>query len=220
MQDNNFQEDFFAKGVSSRKPSRMPVLDGYVKQRYLPFIKMPTEYAVIAVIAVLILMTIFYALGVKVGRNSRPFVEVTPAVEVLVEEDEEIVFSKTDEEEMTSSAKIELADNDGGLDLLSDGEESEEEDDLSFGKVTESLPEPEPVVPKSVYLIYLAAFREEDKANQLLERLKKSGTKAGVSKKSDWYQVYAEGYSTIDEANSGKEKLRKDYADCYIRKIQ
>lgn len=220
MQDNNFQDDFFAKGVSSRKPSRMPVLDGYVKQRYLPFIKIPTEYAVIAVIAVLILMTIFYALGVKIGRSSRPFVEASPAAEVLVEEEEEVVFSQTDESAGTYSATSDIVDNGGGLDLLSDSEESEEGDNLSFEKVTENLPKSEPTVSKSVYVIHLAAFREEDKANQLCERLKKSGTKAGVSKKSDWYQVYAEGYSTIDEANAGKEKLRKDYADCYIRKIQ
>ncbi|MFA6636102.1 MAG: SPOR domain-containing protein [Candidatus Omnitrophota bacterium] len=226
MQDNNFQDDLFGKSGSARKPPRIPVLDGYGKQRYLPFLKMPTEYAVMAVIVVLILLTVAYALGVKVGRDSSYVAGVFPEEGVDIKNIEIEPGSRSLDQgisEFTVVETVSSAEQHYAAMPESPVEDPRQDAELSDIPQREDPVESLPVdalEKKGAYRIYLAAFREESKAKALSEKLTVSGIDANVSKSSGWHQVYAEGYSAISEANSAKEVLRKDFPDCYIRKIE
>jgi cell division septation protein DedD len=226
MQDNNFRDDLFGKSAPVRKPQRAPVLDGYVKQRYLPFLKMPTEYAVIAVIGVLILLTVAYALGVKVGRTSAHVAGVFPEAETDIKGIERELGSRLSDPGTSVFPEAEKVSREEQHYAAAPESPAEDEwQDEVFPVASE--PE-EPVKPlpvrtlerKGEYRIYLAAFREESRAKALVEKLKSSGISADFSKGAAWHQVYAEGYGTISEAVSAKESLLKDFPDCYIRRIE
>jgi hypothetical protein len=227
MQDNNFKEDLFGKGVPSGKSPRVPAFNGYVKQqRYLPYLKMPTEYAVILAISVIVLFTLSYAWGVKVGRSSATSSEVLeieiegdrlleepdPAPECQERQDIEVEDYIDQEDENTDII---------GSQLRGDAKEVEErvEREEPLAEKT-NLREIEEPVSSGRYVIYLAAFKDQSRAEVLSLDLKDSGVDARVDKKSDWYQVYAAGYATITEADSAKTVLSKDFPDCYIRKLE
>ena len=226
MQDNNFRDDLFGKSGSVRKPPRIPVLDGYGKQRYLPILKMPTVYAVMAVIGALILLTVAYALGVKVGRASAYVAGVLPESgmdikNIEIEPGSRFLDRGISDVPVAETVSIEERHH-------AAMPESPAEDTREDGALPVALQREEPVKPlpdhpierQGAYRIYLAAFREESRAKTLTEKLKSSGINADFSKGSVWHQVYAQGYVTISEANSAKEALRKDFPDCYIRKIE
>jgi hypothetical protein len=236
MKDQNFKEDLFGEGVLSRKPARMKVLEGYAKQRYLPYLKLPTEYAVIALIAVLIMLIFAYALGVKVGRGSASTAEIIAIdgqYEDIVKGAESVLPVAGNEKQYYSPVTDEATEERPGPLYGMDEAEQKTEEDLPLGAVSSDAPpavdkeqEASPRdsvgedIGKGVYFVYVAAFRGEDKAKSLSDELKSSGMNSGVSKSSGWYQVYAGGYRTIAEANKAKDILQRQYADCYIRKVE
>lgn len=229
MHDDNFQEDLFGKGVSSKKPPKVGVLDGCVKQRFLPYLKMPTEYAVIALIGVLVLLTLSYAFGVKVGRSSAPFSDVLAVDSTVlrgeVKDDWMLAVPEGGNAGYGNEENPDLYADDAVLrEAYRKAEEVRLADESHLAAPREEESEPAilaPVIPaKGAYMIHLAAFREEARAKALSDKLKNSGMEAGVAKKGDWYQVYTSGYRTISEANSAKALLKNDYADCYIRKVE
>jgi len=220
MQDNDFKEDLFGKGVSSGKTPRLPIFDGYVKQqRHLPYFKMPTEYAVIFVIGVLVLLTLSYAWGVKAGRLSVPSTEVLNVKSAGSEEVEDVGYF----EDIQEAQDVDLK---SYVDYVDDGDVSSEDKDDPLPEVVKVAPEKaeeqisQQTVAGAGYVIYLAALKEESRANGLSDKLRSLGVDARVAKKSDWYQVYAAGYASVSAADSAKVVLQKDYPDCYIRKIE
>ena len=221
MQDNNFQNDLFGKGGSQGKSPRMPIFDGYVKQqRHLPYFKMPTEYAVIAAIVILVFLTLSYAWGVKVGRASLPTVEVSTVESVEVPATPAL---ETDPEESQTGSEVDLKSyvDYAETEMVPDEELNDPlpESVIALPEEIETPPEQQ-AVSTGRYVIYLAALKKEPAAEGMSQALKDLGVDARVSKKSDWYQVYAAGYSTISEAKAAKTVLLEDYPDCYIRRVE
>ena len=142
MQDNDFKEDLFGKGVSLGKTPRLPIFDGYVKQqRHLPYFKMPTEYAVIFVIGVLVLLTLSYAWGVKAGRLSVPSTEVLNVQSDGSEEVEDVDYF----EDIQEAQDVDLK---SYVDYVDDGDVSSEDKDDPLSEVVKVAPRK----PRNKYL--------------------------------------------------------------------
>ena len=71
-----------------------------------------------------------------------------------------------------------------------------------------------------MYVVQLASFKNEDSANREVRKLNRRGVEASVARKGEWYQVFATGYDTIDEATKAKRDLGEYYVDCYIRRVK
>ncbi len=231
MSEYKIQEDLFGGGAPSSKPPKTPVLGGYAKQRYLPYIKMPTEVAVMAVISILILLIVSYAVGVKVGIEQGP----RDAGTVVFEDEMERVSEVTPpdvtvtpvmlKDVMPGPEKV-VPSPHGEQPVLPLTGKAELEEKIVFSEKLD-IPEKESGAKASVdelpeegrYVIYLAAFRQEARADEAAEQLRLEGVDARVKKRSDWYQVYTAGYRDIDEARSARDILRQNYEDCYIRRL-
>jgi hypothetical protein len=46
------------------------------------------------------------------------------------------------------------------------------------------------------------------------------GFDVSFERKGSWYQVYAGGYGSMEEARKAKKELAKYYKDCYIRRTK
>ena len=75
-------------------------------------------------------------------------------------------------------------------------------------------------VSVSNYMVQLASFRDLKMAKQEAEKLRKKGYSVSYKKSGTWYQIYAEGYRSMDDAEKAKKELAKYYKDCYIRKVK
>jgi len=58
----------------------------------------------------------------------------------------------------------------------------------------------------SAYTVQLASFRNRDNAIDEVRKLKKRGVKADYTYKGGWFQVFAYGYATKQEALKAKEE--------------
>ena len=218
MDDNNYQQDFFGGESRGKKGKRPGLLNGYSKQRFLPYMKIPIEYTVMIAIGVLVLMIISYAIGVERGKKVSGV--VTSSVSEKVAKSEIARKSEPDK------IPVEVTEDAVGSKVEAISEvkipETEEVDPYAgsrgdyVGAPPEEVPEE---VMGSVYTIQLATFRSESAANDEVKKLKGKGIDSGSSKSGDWYQVYAQGYQTIGEARAAQKSLSEDYEDCYIRKV-
>jgi len=207
MADHDYQEDLFGEGAYGKKVARPRILNRYYKQRVLPQLRLPVEYTVIAAIGVLVLVVIAYAVGVERGKSIAAVKMPDMPVEELISAGEELEISSGPE------------DVEAGLDL-------ELEQEGAPGSLEESGAPEEAAGEQagsgviSVYVIQLASFKNESSAVREVKKLAKSGFDAGVARKGEWYQVFAQGYDTIDEATRAKRDLRETYVDCYIRRVK
>jgi len=80
----------------------------------------------------------------------------------------------------------------------------------------EAIPPPP---PDTVYIIQLAAFSDEYRAIEETEKLSERGVYSRVVQRGNWYQVYASGYDTIEDARAARDRFKTMYPDCYIRKV-
>ena len=208
MADNNYQNDLFGDDLEGRRISRPSILNRYYKQRVLPQVRVPVEYTVIVAIGVLVLIVIAYAVGVERGKRisagaaGRASVEEIIAAEKKLESP--VIFAGDEEPVLFGGDAIEALDEE---DIMNEGGEGG----------PESSGEDEDV---SVYVIQLASFKNEDSARREVEKLNARGVKARVARKGEWYQVFATGYDTIDEAARAKRDLSEKYVDCYIRRVK
>ncbi|MGB2598826.1 MAG: SPOR domain-containing protein [Candidatus Omnitrophota bacterium] len=87
-------------------------------------------------------------------------------------------------------------------------------------KAPEEPVKPPEKSPGAIYRIQLASFRDLAMTKREIEKLKKRGFDVSFEKKGSWYQVYAEGYGSMEEAGKAKKELAKYYEDCYIRRTK
>jgi len=81
--------------------------------------------------------------------------------------------------------------------------------------------EEEDILPEvSSYTVQLASFKNKEAAISETYKLKDKGINAEYVRKGDWYQVYAEGFLTIEEARVAQQMLAQYYKDCFIRKME
>jgi len=76
-------------------------------------------------------------------------------------------------------------------------------------------------VPKKPFAIQVASLREEDKAELLVEALKKKDYSAYIvtkdlGKKGIWYRVWVGEFETTNQAAETLDELKKDYKDSFI----
>ena len=203
MTDREIQKDFFG-GQKYEEKARKPLLiRRYPDRIFLPQLKIPVEYAVIISIAVLVLIIIAYAAGVERGKR------VVSPVEVESFQAEAVVAETAkDTTETTEQAVI----------AVRQAEVAEPKKPEPAPVVKQPVREPveEPERPIGKYVIQLASFKNRDSAEEEMQKLENSGIHADVTKKGDWYQVYAYGYATIESARKAKKLLSADYKDCYI----
>ncbi|MFQ5952061.1 MAG: SPOR domain-containing protein [Candidatus Omnitrophota bacterium] len=64
-----FKGDFFEGGYPEKRSIKPSFLSKYSAQRFLPHVRVPTEYTVIIAIGILILMIVAYAVGVERGKR-------------------------------------------------------------------------------------------------------------------------------------------------------
>ena len=198
MENGNFEKDLFGGHAFEKKKKGLDLLEKYSKQRLVPFIRIPLEYTVIIAIAVLVLVIISYAIGVEVGKRA----SVSPAVE---------------EKEVTEIQELaEVIPEEPALPVIA--EERLEEDIIATETVEETIAKAEP--EETVYVIQLASFKDETAARQEVDMLSRKGISAQFKESGNWYQVFATGYQTIEEAKADRWLLSEEYTDCYIRKVK
>ena len=207
MADHDYQEDLFGDGAYGNKVARPRVLDRYYKHRILPQLRLPVEYTVIAAIGVLVLVVIAYAVGVERGKSIAAARMPDMPVEELITAGGELEISPGPE---AGEAGFDLSPEEEGTPVPP--EETGAAEAAAGGKAGREV--------MSVYVIQLASFKNESSAFQEVKKLAEIGIDAGVARKGEWYQVFARGYDTIDEATRAKRDLREDYADCYIRRVK
>lgn len=245
MKDSKFQEDLFGASVSGEKPPKRPPSNGYVSgQRHLPYIKIPTEFAVIAAIFVLIMLTVSYAAGIRSGRRAErgeaaevfsEFADISVDPGVFAEE---IAPSKVHSQvgtvamrttggiehtECSAELSAELFLSHEGIlekpEAISEVDTFQEEsfefsDEMDIRSGQTDVEEP----ASGEYMIYIAAFRDRVRAEEAAMQARSMGKDSGIRETSGWYQVYTFGYETIEEARSSRDELSAFYPDCYIRR--
>lgn len=222
MADTRYQNDFFSEGAQRESRNKPRLLNRLSEHRFLPHVRIPVEYTVIVAIGVLVLVIISYAVGVESGKKMSGF---TKAVE-----DETVVFREQVIAEKASGKKrdevlpVNKIDEVEKIDVLAEGESEASSTDPYDGARKEFMEE-KPLVEEmssaeGVYVIQLAAFKEKSRANEEVEALKWKGVDAGIDRSGNWYQVYARGYRTIEEAREARTALIGEYEDCYIRKVK
>lgn len=219
MGDDKFQQDFFGSASREKKGKKPRLLSGYSKQRFLPYVKIPIEYTVIIAIGMLVLVIISYAVGVERGKRFTPTSSVE-AVDLASGKE----FKEEPDVERTSLPVIEkksLAE----IDKEPEAEpEAREDADPYSGSRDDYVgaPPEEGASPVTIsgYTIQIASFKTESSAKDEIKKLASKGFEAHISRVGDWYQVYAVGYETIEQARGAQKKLAEKYQDCYIKKVK
>lgn len=218
MTDDNFQTDLFGSGSQPQKGKKAWSLPGYAEQRILPFIRVPIEYTVIFGIVVLVLVVVSYAVGVERGKG------MAQVSAVPDDYSQETTIKETVQKSSGKNAPL----------ILREVEEELFDDETSLEETGKEPALPEKSVPavvpsskqtvsadaKALYTVQLISYKSEKYCSDEIEKLKKDGVNARMEKKGDIFQIYATGYSTMDEARKAQDKLSKKYPDCYIRRIK
>jgi len=237
MSNDLFDNDLFEGQEFVRQDKRPRFVDKYAKHRFLPFLKIPVENAIILCILFLVLVVISYAVGIERGkrmaRGKKDTVRLTQQGGDLPVSDEDIMRSQEEIIEFSgekdvkgikdSSADIydeipvntydktanEITEQGDILDTLKEVEASGEDDNIILEKPEEKA-----------YIIQLITFSSEGQAVDEVERLRTAGSDAVLSRSGRWYQVYVKGFSDIDEAARAQDKYISEYPDCYIRRLR
>ncbi|MFH1837442.1 MAG: SPOR domain-containing protein [Candidatus Omnitrophota bacterium] len=213
MNENKMQTDLFeANGPEGRLRGIRRIKKQYPRQRFLSHIPVPIEQMVIGAITILFLVIVAYAIGVEKGRSSAKE-DLYEAGAVLPVEEK--VTEVITEEQGAWSEELPMKDED----VYSKKEEAvllEEQNEIIEEKIEIDITP----LPKSGYILQLASFKNEDSAEKEMTKLKNKGFSGILSKTGSWYQVYIEGYKTIDEAKKSQKELSEEYKDCYIRRVR
>ncbi|MFH1798034.1 MAG: SPOR domain-containing protein [Candidatus Omnitrophota bacterium] len=229
MIDSDFQKDLFGGQVCEKKGRKPRLLSRYSERRFLPYVSVPIEYAVIIAIGILVLTVIAYAVGVERGRNISGISgdNKGKGKEHRIEKPrdiQQIVKTKQSEEAVedeTLAAVSCAVDNELVYKpLQEDTNEILEEKEKINDAFSILLEEDTKDKTQPLFAIQLASFKKESLAKSEVSKLEKRNIKADFTKKGEWYQVCASGYETVGSADKAKEELRKNYKDCFIRRIR
>jgi len=217
MDEYKIQTDLFDGNVKTEKNRGFRRFKNHPQQRFLPHVRVPVEYMVIISIAVLLLIIVAYAVGVEKGKNiteenfsgvNESFLDDKPGIKDM---DTEIVVLDTEKTVLNATE-----DNAGQTEkegsLIIDEVENEPNRVTSNADVT-------PLI-ETAYILQLASFKNENSAEEEITKLKRKGFPAALVKNRSWYQIYTEGYQTIDDAKAAQKELIEDYRDCYIKRVK
>jgi hypothetical protein len=204
MNTSSFPTDLFDKEHREKKERKLSYfVNKYAKQRFLPYLRVPVEYTIIAGILIIVLMILSYAVGIEKGKRQGTVFEGQETAQdlpmmIAQAPDTQTGIAKTDDLSMPADVN-ESVEPDAGEPPVKDEE-------TAF------------VPGGSVYVVQLASFKKEKYAEEEVSKLETGGEHAGYLKAGDWYQVYAEGYDTIDEARDAQRAFNDKYPGCYVRR--
>ena len=217
MGNRNYQDDFFGNQFSEKKDGPIRRLKTYSKRRFLPYVKIPVEYFVIFFIGFLVLVIVSYAVGIEKGKkiaelnilkenNAEEFLRESYSEKETVLETETIEgnISKKDTEEVF------LFEEDKKL-LEAQKKDINEAQQIKTKPISVKTPK---------YILQLASVKNRVSAEQELGTLKNKGFDAKIKKIGNWYQIYLNGYKTLQQAEDAKKVVVTEYKDCFIRKIE
>ncbi len=228
MTENDYKNDFFEGRLYEAGKKKSRLVNRCSEKRTASHLKIPVEYAVILVIVIMTFVTVAYAIGVKNGKASAitgtvsensVSVSSTPEVkEIVVNVISE--FPLPDSGAMPESKETEkVVSRDVVLPVEMEKVVSEEQIQEEEKTQAEQVSDSE-LLDETEYIVCLASFKNEKFAAKNISALTRDGVQTRLDKKGDWYQLYAAGFSTIDEARKAIEKLSKTYKDCYIKRIK
>ena len=215
MNENSFKKDLFDDQVYESKARKLGLLSKYSKQRILSYISVPVEYIVIVSITALILMIISYAVGVERGKNIAGKIDGNNenTKVILQTNSPEYFSSEINSENGKEKQKVDTGFSEENFYTSEDVVEEEIQNVLEL--------EEDDILPEvSSYTVQLASFKNKEAAISETYKLKDKGINAEYVRKGDWYQVYAEGFLTIEEARVAQQMLAQYYRDCFIRKME
>lgn len=227
MEQEYVQQDLFEGEYNKKKAKKPPIFANYQKRSRLPYLKVPVEHLVVAVIGVLVLALLSYAVGVEVGRRNYPEKEVGAKAigkEPVPADMGDMVRGETVQEpvkqmterrsETPAGEKGEKVPERSSVARVPETEkETPDADDTEGADLEEDKRE-----NGTVYIVQIASFRDRPAAEKLVADLKARGLSARHRKSGNWYQVYAEGYGTIVQARKARSELITRYPDCYIKR--
>lgn len=194
---NEEQKEFFQE-FKTPKNSLEKIRDKYISNKPFYF-AFPVETLAFTGIAVIIIVIIFFSLGVERGRY---LARSSVAVESPFKEEP---LSKVQAQE--TAEKPEPKQN----------IEVKEKKSPAEVKVSEKADTPKKVTAK--YSVQVATYKDKNTANKDLDSLKKQGYYAFILPKDNFYQICVGTYGTAAEAKAGCEKMRSRYKDCFVKKI-
>jgi hypothetical protein len=231
MAHDYVQQDLFEGEYSGKKTRKVPVFANYQKRSLLPYVKIPAEHLVVAVIGVLVMALLSYAVGVEVGRKTIPEDDTVAgrAAREAVPGDDTGYASVKESVNSDEGPEVPTAGN-GPVTQAEHKEEavpkrsssdrvpSMEKETSVPGDIEEADEGDDAPEDDGAYIIQIASFRDRASADGLVSDLKGQGLAARSRKSGSWYQVYAAGYENIVQARKARAELITQYADCYIKR--
>ncbi|KJJ83948.1 Sporulation/cell division region, bacteria domain protein [Candidatus Omnitrophus magneticus] len=230
MKEEIFTTDLFGKDVYKAKNiDGFSAVKKYSDQRFLPYIRIPIEYAVISGVIFLVLAVIIYAIGVERGKivsqkNENAFVTgIKLSNNNFKTLPGQVNFSESDI--LPDNIKLFLEKENVGSSVSNTVTSNVQEKEASKTIKTQVKPDVNVAIIKDVpskgaYVLQLVSTKIESKAKDELESIVKKYKTAKMVKKGVWYQIIIEGFNTEKEVETVKQFFRKKYPDCYILRRQ
>jgi len=81
-------------------------------------------------------------------------------------------------------------------------------------------PDTKPVEKRELpYTVQLVSYRQRKQAESERDRLASGNVDAFIVTSGRWFQVCAGRYENVKEADAAREKFRKEYRGCFVKKI-
>ncbi len=238
MNNNLFPDDFFDTDSMSKNSNRKLAKQRLRARKMMPYMKLQIEQIIFISITILVVIVLSFSAGVERGKhvaskeafknisveenNGDALVlpdhiiydvalAVAPFKELDIDQSDEIKEMEYTEpliEEVQEEVKIEVE------------EEIMAPDNFQVVRPTDTQIKILDKKPESSYIVMLVIYKSRDQAGKEIKKLRAAGHDAYYYKNGNWYQVYSEGYATIEEVKKDVGVLKKRYSDCYIRKIK
>lgn len=159
------------------------------------------ENLILFFIVFIMLLVIFFSLGVEKGRRIALKTEQT----IIDRGVQKVIEKKAPAEEK----KVET--------ITSKIDKTKEVESTKTNKTTE---EKITEVSLKPYTIQVIAFKKAEYAEKEMERLKNEGYDVFMIPSNEWIQVCVGKYANKEESKKDFDILKKKYPTCYIRKIE
>jgi len=159
------------------------------------------ENLILFFIVFIMLLVIFFSLGVEKGRRS-----ALRTGQIIVDKSAPNVIEK---KMPIEEKKVEI--------VTSETVQMKEAEGTKTSKATD---EKVTEVSGKYYTIQIIACKKEEYAKKEIERLKNEGYDAFIIPFNDWMQICVGKYASIEESKKDLDILKKRYPTGYIRKIE
>jgi hypothetical protein len=197
--DGGRQTELFSEfqSPSAKKPRHFLRQDIALRKKII--LNLSYENLVLSSIAFIMLLVVFFSLGVEKGKKVAQR-DAATAADII---SRPIVEKVSVEEEASETLAPETGESEPEIAKIKDSAEVAE---------AEGYVKP--------YTLQVIAFKQKSKADREVERLKKEGYDASIITSGDWLQVCVGKYADKVEAKGDIDSLKKKYPTCYFRRIE